>query len=696
MNIKRDILWRIYLAFFVVGIAGTAVLVQVGRIQFVEGEHWRNLADSTTLAYVPIDAERGNILSSDGRLLATSLPFFEIRFDINTDALTDEKFNANRKDLAKKMSSYFGDKSATEYENFLIKARKSGQRYLLIRKNVTYPELQAMKTWPIFEWGRYRGGFISIQHNKRVMPFRMLAHRTIGYTRDDIKPVGLEGFFDDELAGVRGKRLMQKISGGAWIPVNDENEINSENGKDILTTLDVNLQDVVETALLNAVTKHSADHGTAILMEVSTGKIKAIANVGKTKDSYWENYNYAVGEATEPGSTMKLAAALSLLEDGYISLDDSIDLEFGRKNFYDKTMKDSEKHNLRNVTIKHAFEVSSNVAFAKLIDKYYNHQPEKYIEHLKKFGLDELTGIEIKGEASPYIKDPSSNHWSGISLPWMAVGYEWRLTALQVLTFYNAIANDGYVVKPYLVDAVMKSGKVVTKFKPEVSSRQICSDKSLKQVREMLEGVILNGTGDHLYSKNYKFAGKTGTSQIVKSGRYEKVYQASFAGFFPAENPKYSCIVVINSPSNGVFYGGWVAGPVFREIADQVYALDMDMHKGMNEYEAFLAEKIPYLKPGYKPDALEVYKGLGVNCETETDGLWVSYKRKVNNMELTEKTMNENLVPNVQGMGLRDAIYLLENYGLQVHVKGKGRVRQQSISPGTTAGKGQTITIELS
>ncbi len=696
MSIKRDILWRIYLAFFLVGIAGAAVLVQAARIQMVEGEHWRSLADSTTLAYVPIDAERGNILSSDGSLLATSLPFFEVRFDINTDALTDEIFNASRKDLAKRMSAFFGDKSATEYENFLIKARQSGQRYLLIRKNVTYPELQIMKTWPIFELGRYKGGFMAIQRNKRVMPFRMLAHRTIGYTRDDIKPVGLEGYFDEELAGVRGKRLMQKISGGAWIPVNDENEISSDNGKDVLTTLDVNMQDVVESALLNAVTKHNADHGTAILMEVSTGKIKAIANVGKTKDSYWENYNYAIGEATEPGSTMKLAAALSLLEDGYISLDDSIDLELGQKDFYDKTMKDSEKHNLRNVTIKHAFEVSSNVAFAKLIDKYYSHQPEKYIEHLNKFGLNELTGVEISGEASPYIKDPSSSHWSGISLPWMAVGYEWRLTALQVLTFYNAIANDGYVVKPYLVDAIQKNGKLVKKFKPEISSRQICSDKSLKQVRAMLEGVILNGTGEHLYSKNYKFAGKTGTSQIVKSGRYEKVYQASFAGFFPAEKPKYSCIVVINSPSNGVFYGGWVAGPVFREIADQVYALDMEIHPSMNEYQKFVADKIPFIKTGFKPDALEVYETLGVKCETETDGLWVGSKRKTNNIELTENTINENLVPNVQGMGLKDAVYLLENYGLQVQVKGKGRVRQQSINPGTAGAKGQTILIELS
>jgi cell division protein FtsI (penicillin-binding protein 3) len=677
-------------------VAGFAVIVQAGRIQTVEGEYWRNLADSTTLSYVPIDAERGNILSSDGRLLATSLPFFEVRFDINTEALTDDIFNASRKELAQKMSSYFGDKSAKEYENFLIKARKNGQRYVLIRKNITYPELQTMKTWPIFELGRYKGGFIAIQHNKRVMPFRMLAHRTIGYTRDDIKPVGLEGYFDNELAGVRGKRLMQKIAGGAWIPVNDENEISSENGKDVLTTLDVNLQDVVETALLEAVTKHAAAYGTAILMEVETGKIKAIANVGKTKDSYWENFNYAVGEATEPGSTMKLAAALALLEDGHISLNDSIDLELGSRLFYDKTMRDSEKHNFRNVTIKHAFEVSSNVAFAKLIDKYYNHQPEKYIAHLKNFGLDELTGVEIKGEAAPYIKDPSSNHWSGISLPWMAVGYEWRLTPLQILTFYNAIANDGHVVKPYLVDQIQKNGKTITKFKPEISKRQICSDKSLKQVRQMLEGVIENGTGDHLYSKNYKFAGKTGTAQIVKSGRYEKVYQASFAGYFPAENPKYSCIVVINSPSNGVFYGGWVAGPVFREIADKVYAMSFDMHPDANTYHDFLAEKIPFLKPGYKPDAMAVYEALDVKCDGETDGLWVSYKRQTNNIHLTEKEMDEKLVPNVQGMGLKDALYLLENYGLTVQVKGKGRVRQQSLTPGTVAAKGQTILIELS
>lgn len=673
-----------------------AVIVQAGRIQTVEGEYWRNLADSTTLSYVPIDAERGNILSSDGRLLATSLPFYEVRFDINTDALTDDIFNAHRKELAQKMSAYFGDKSAKEYENYLIKARNSGQRYLLIRKNITYPELQTIKTWPIFELGRYKGGFIAIQHNKRVMPFRMLAHRTIGYTRDDIKPVGLEGYFDNELAGVRGKRLMQKIAGGAWIPVNDENEISSENGKDVLTTLDVNLQDVVETALLEAVTKHAATYGTAILMEVSTGKIKAIANVGKTKDSYWENFNYAVGEATEPGSTMKLAAALALLEDGYVSLTDSIDLELGSRQFYDKTMRDSERHKLRNVTVKHAFEVSSNVAFSKLIDKHYNHQPEKYIAHLKRFGLNEMTGVEIKGEAAPYIKDPSSNHWSGISLPWMAVGYEWRLTPLQILTFYNAIANDGYVVKPYLVDQIQKNGKTITKFKPEISKRQICSDKSLKQVRQMLEGVIENGTGDHLYSKNYKFAGKTGTAQIVKSGRYEKVYQASFAGYFPAENPKYSCIVVINSPSNGVFYGGWVAGPVFREIADKVYAMSFDMHPDANKYHDFLAEKIPFLKPGYKPDAMAVYGALDVKCDGETDGLWVSYKRQTNNIHLTEKQMDEKLVPNVQGMGLKDALYLLENYGLTVQVKGKGRVRQQSLTPGTTAAKGQTILIELS
>lgn len=697
MSIKKVILWRIYLAFFVFCVVGVAVVGKAFKIQTVEGEHWRSLADSTFTAYVPIDAERGNIFSEDGRLLATSLPYFEVRFDVNADALTDEKFYEEVGDLAQAMANYFGDKSAAQYKQYLIKARKAGQRYLLIRKNVTYPELQAIKEFPIFNRGRYKGGIIAIQHNKRVMPFKMLAHRTIGYVRDEVQPVGLEGMFDEELAGVRGKRLMQKIAGGTWIPVNDEDEIRSENGNDIVTTIDINLQDVVESALLKAIKQHNADHGTCIVMEVATGKIKAIANIGQTKeDTYWEDYNYAIGEGTEPGSTFKLASLLALLEDGYISTGDSIDLELGRREFYDRVMKDSEKHDLRNVSIKHAFEVSSNVAFAKLIDQYYQHQPEKFTEHLEKFGLYEKTGVEIKGEAAPYIKKAGDAHWSGVTLPWMAVGYELTLTPLQTLMLYNTVANGGYPVKPYLVSEIQKNGKTVEKFHPERSNKRICSEATLNDAMELLKGVVENGTASHLYSGNYLIAGKTGTAQIARNNRYGKEYQASFAGFFPADNPKYSCIVVINSPKNGVYYGGWVAGPVFREVADKIYAHSLDMHQDNNKYETFIAERIPYLKIGYKNDATAIYKELGVNCDGNTDGTWVTYQREGNTMKLLEKKHVDNLVPNVRGMGLKDAIYLLENAGLKVSISGKGRVREQSLSPGSKAIKGKKIEIVLS
>lgn len=697
MSIKRDILWRIYLAFFVFCVGGVAIVGKTFVIQTVEGEHWRSLADSTFTAYVPIDAERGNILSEDGSLLATSLPFFEVRFDVNADALTDKIFYEHVDELAAKMAGYFGNKTTAEYKKYLIRARKSGKRYLLIRKDVTYPELQEIKSWPIFNKGRYKGGLIAIQHNRRVMPFKMLAHRTIGYVRSDIKPVGLEGQYDEELAGVRGKRLMQKIAGGTWIPVNDEDEIRSENGYDLQTTIDVNLQDVAESSLLKAIKRHNADHGTCIVMEVKTGKIKAIANIGKTgEDTYWEDYNYAVGEATEPGSTFKLASLLALLEDNYISIEDSIDLELGRHEFYDRVMKDSEKHDLRNVTIKHAFEVSSNVAFAKLIDQHYQHEPDKFVKHLERFQLFEKTDIGIKGEASPFIKRADDKHWSGVTLPWMAVGYELTLTPLQLATFYNTIANDGYPVKPYLVSEVQKNGKMVKRITGEKSNKRICSESTLQQAKALLEGVVENGTASHLYTKDYSIAGKTGTSQILRNNRYSREYQASFAGFFPADDPQYTCVVVINAPKNGVFYGGWVAGPVFREVADKVYARSLEMHEAENKADIFVAERIPYLKVGDKNDALTIYKELEVPCETNTDAQWVTYMRQGNAMQVLPKEQMPNLVPNVKGMGLRDAIYLLENAGLKVSINGKGRVRQQSLSPGSRIAKGSKIELELS
>ena len=696
-SIKRDIIWRIYLAFFFVCLAGIAIVAQTINIQVAQGEHWRSLADSLTTGYRSIEAERGNVFSEDGSLLATSLPFFEVRVDLNSEAMKDELFKENIDSLSIAMARFFKDKTAAQYKRQLIQARRNGARYHLITRKVTYPDLQQIKSWPLFREGRYKGGLITIQHNKRVNPFRMLAHRTIGYVRDDVQPVGLEGQFDDYLSGVKGKRLMQKISGGYWVPINDDNEISPQNGNDIVTTLDVNLQDVAEHALLEAVRKHHADHGSVIVMEVKTGKIKAIANIGRMNDEmYWEKYNYAIGEGTEPGSTFKLAAMIALLEDGFVDLNDSVDLENGAKRYYDRIMRDSEEHDYGNVTVQQAFEISSNVGISKLVNRYYTHKPEAFVRHLENIGLKQPTGIEIKGESQPYIKSPDMKEWSGITLPWMAVGYEVQLAPIQILQLYNAVANDGRMMKPYLVNEIQEYGQTVKKFKPTVVKEKICSDATLQNVQLMLEGVVENGTARNLRTSNYSIAGKTGTSQIAdKKHGYRKVYQSSFAGYFPADDPLYSCIVVINAPRSGVYYGSYVAGPVFREIADKVYSSNVDIHLALNRDETFYGNEVPRAKTGYAADVKTLYDALGISYSMPDETEWVYADVEDHSIALKERKIINGLVPNVVGMGLKDAVYLLENSGLEVRAVGKGKVRKQSLRIGSRVSRGEEIIIEL-
>jgi len=699
MSIKRDILLRIYLAFFAVCLLGAAILAQAFRVQQFEGEHLVSLADSLTTDYMPIDAERGNIMSEDGRLLATSLPYFEVRADLNAQSLTKKIFNANVDSLAICLSRYKGEHGPGYYEQVLRSARASGNRYFLIARNVTYPELQQMRKWPLFRLGRYKGGMIAVQTNKRAMPYKMLAHRTIGYAREGVKPVGLEGSFDEQLAGVRGKRLMQRIAGGTWIPVNDDNEIMPEHGKDIITTLDINLQDVTESALLKALVKHDADHGCAVVMEVKTGKIRAIANLGLTNDGeYWETYNYAVGEAAEPGSTMKLAAMLAMLDDGYVDIDDSVDIEKGVTEFHKIKMYDSEKHDLRNVSVRNAFEISSNVGISKLVNKFYASRPDKYVEHLTDLMLDKKLELEIDGVGSPLVKHPSDKGWSGITLPWMSVGYEVKVTPLQMLMLYNAVANDGKMMKPYMVSEIQERGKTTQKFEEQVLVSKICSESTLKKLKLMLEGVVENGTAQHLKTKNYTFAGKTGTALIADKNKGYKgklVYQASFAGYFPADNPIYSCIVVINAPKNGVYYGGYVAAPVFREIADKVVSNCIDMHEPANTREKFYADMLPNAKGGFRHDVSKLYETIGVSCNYDQDNEWIYAQQRDNSVDLMPRSVKEGIVPDVRGMGLRDALYLLENEGLRVRFIGKGKVKSQSVRYGTPSIRGSEIFLEL-
>src|SRR5690554_3915010 len=701
-EVKKDIAWRIYLLYFVVCLFGVTIIGKAVFIQLFEGDELAEKAQSLTLVEKNIEAVRGNIYATDGSLLATSIPIYEVRFDPNTDAISAGLFNQKVDSLALMLSRLFKDRSKAAYQKELIDARNDGKRYHLIKNNVRYPELQQLKTFPIFRNGQYKGGLIIHQQNKRERPFKLLAARTIGYDRHGTS-VGLEGAYSEILAGVDGQCLMQKISGGVWKPVGDDNEINPDNGKDIHSTIDVNIQDVAESALMKQLKIHKADHGTVVLMEVKTGAVKAIANLKRTESGgYYEGYNYAIGESTEPGSTFKLAALVCALEDGYVDMDDIIDCGDGTKRYYNHVMYDSKKGGWGKITVQQVLEVSSNIGMAEIITKAYAQNPQKFIDDLDAMNLRKPLGVEIAGEGMPYIKNTNSDSWSGISLAWMSHGYEIQQTPMQILTFYNAIANDGVMVKPKFVEKITQGRKVVSYIGTEVINPKICSKATIDKVRAALEGVVENGTAINLRNADYKIAGKTGTAQIANknygySYNSKVSHQASFVGYFPADNPQYSCIVVVNAPSADVYYGNLVAGPIFKEVADKVYANSLNMHKEFESTPYYAQSAIPYSKHGKSSTAQQVFSLLDININViDRDAEWITTHTKDSVVDLKPLAITENLVPNVVGMGLRDAIYLLENNGLFVKIKGRGMVKYQSLAPGTRINKGQKIEIELS
>ncbi|MES2836424.1 MAG: penicillin-binding protein [Bacteroidota bacterium] len=673
------------------------------KIQVIEGDDWREKAKELTMAYKNIEAVRGNIFAEDGALLATSLPIYEIRMDLVTDPITDKVFNENVDSLALCLSNLFQDKSKQQYKAELKKGRQKKSRYHFIQRNVRYNELKELKTFPIFRLGKYKGGLIYIQKNKRELPFRNLAARTLGYDRESAKPVGIEGAYNSYLKGVSGKRLMQKIAGNVWMPVNDENEVEPDDGADVFTTIDVNIQDVAHTALLRQLQLHSADHGCVAVMEVATGEVKAIVNLSRVDSlNYIEKYNYVIGESTEPGSTFKLASLMAAMEDGYADLGDMVDTEDGTTKFYDYTMRDSHEGGFGRITLQESFEKSSNVAVSKIIQKHYQKNPQRFIDKLTQFGLATPLNLEIAGEGVPKIKNRKDKDWSGVTLPVMSIGYETRSTPMQMLTFYNTVANNGVMVKPMFVKELREKGKVVKSFSPTIVRQKICSQQTIDKAKKMLEGVVERGTATNLKNPNFKIAGKTGTAQIA-NGKYgykyqQKVsYQASFCGYFPADNPKYTCIVVVNAPSNKVYYGNLVAGPIFKEIADKIYSSSLDIHKDL------LAEKeegqvfSPYCKSGKKSDFEIITQQLNLkNSGAKNEDIdWVSASTKENEIVFSNRKISENQVPNVAGMGIRDAVFLLENNGLVVKTNGRGIVSKQSIPAGTKIKKGTIILLEL-
>ncbi len=699
MNHEKEIKTRVYLSYGLMCVFALAIVARVAQIQILEGEKWKGKAESQTTAFRNIEATRGNIFSTDGSLLATSEPIYEIRWDANVPALTDEYFNEHVNKLSHQLSELFKDKSAQTYKRELTQARHNKSQYYLIKRKVGHKELKALRSFEIFRLGKHKGGFIPNQQNVRTKPFKELARRTIGYDRHGAL-VGLEGAYSQELAGVGGQRLMRKIAGGNWKPLSDENEVEPEDGADLITTIDINIQDVAEHALLTQLEKHGAHHGCAILMEVQTGEIKAIANLTEQKNgSYAETYNYAIGSATEPGSTFKLASLICLLEDGHVDITDSVDIEGGIKRYYKATMKDSKTGVYNKITVAKAFEISSNVGVSKLVNQYYQKDPNQMVDRLVGMGLNEPLGLEIKGEGQPRIPSPKDKTWSGISLPWMSIGYEVLQTPLQILSLYNAVANDGVMVRPKLVRAIKKHGQIEKEFPTVVLNKQICSQKTIDKVKVLMEGVVDHGTASNLKHANYKIAGKTGTAQISKGGSYhrEKSYQASFVGYFPAEKPRYSCIVVVDSPTKSVYYGNIVAGPVFKEISDKVYSTQVKMLEEVETDPQLADQLVPFSKVSKKQDLVEAFEKLNIKADIkDPDAKWAVASADSNSVQVNEREVVENLVPRVVGMGAMDALFLLENAGLKVNMVGSGVVRQQSILPGTRATAGREIVIRLS
>lgn len=701
MEPKKDMLWRTYLIYVGVLLFAVLILYRIGHIQLVEGEEWRERSRELTTEMRDIDAVRGNIYSADERLLATSIPVYEIRMDPNADALSEELFFSKVDSLADSLAHFFGGKSAKVWERELIDARNSGERFHRIAREVNYHELQRLKGFPLFRRGRFKGGFIAMQRNVRERPFKVLASRTIGYQRQGVHPVGLEGAFSSELSGTEGKRLMRRISGGDWMPVGDENQVEPQDGNDLHTTIDLNMQDVVERALLEQLQAQNADHGCVVLMEVETGAIKAIANLSRSESGqYHERYNYAIGESTEPGSTFKLPAIMAALEDGRVRLSDSVDTEGGVYRYYDQVMRDAHAGGYGRITVRKAFEKSSNVGISKTIEKAYGKEPDRFVDRLHQMRLDRKLGLPIPGEGEPLIKEPDDPTWSGVTLPWMSIGYEVRQTPLQILTFYNAVANDGEMVKPRFVNSVRKKGKVVEKKEPIVLDASIASSSTIQKAQELLEGVVERGTATNLKKADFKVAGKTGTAQIANA-RYgysydsEVSHQASFAGYFPAEDPRFSCIVVVNAPSEDVYYGNLVAGPIFREVADKVHANSLGIQPSIAEKNGTIDsnERMLPAYHGFRSSLMSVMDSLQTPFKGDGSSEWaVSLPRK-DHHELGVRKVSDNEVPNVQGMGLKDALFLLENRGLRVTVKGNGKVVEQSVAPGTPIERVQHIRL---
>ena len=645
-----------------------------------------------------IKASRGNIFSDDGSLLAISMPLYNVHMDLSV--VDDKIFSSQINNLSISLAQLFGDRSASDYEKYLRSSRlKEKNKYVKLQSKVTHNELNAMKGFPILKLGKYKGGLIIEERLNRENPFGLLAKRTIGLLRE-ANPIGLERAYNQTLTGTDGQQLKQRVAKNFWR--NEDSDLNSmpKAGSDIVSTINIDIQDVAQKALKKSLKFHDADWGTVVLMEVESGHIKAIANLKHENGDFDEYYNHAIAEHSEPGSTFKLASVLAGLEDGFYSLSDSVDTENGTYQFYDKVMKDSRKGGYGKITIGEALVNSSNVGISKTINSSYKDKPQSFIDRIYKMGLCTPIDLELPYPNNLLIKQPGKDGWSGVTLPWMSIGYSLRISPIHMLTFYNAIANEGVMVKPLFTSQILKDGKIVTKQSKEIINPAICSKSSINEIVPYLIDVVEKGTAKNIKSSEYKIAGKTGTSLIAygKSTELEtKRYRASFVGFFPANKPKYSCIVVVHNPKENGFYGSDVAAPVFKEISDKIYASDISIHEQISNDD--YVKDFPYISQGKTEETETILNYLNLNYSS-TSSEWMTQEYSRNKLKLNTRNIyrdfENGIMPNLYGMNLMDAIYLLENAGLKVSFSGFGHITNQSIKKGKKIETDEEIKLHAS
>jgi len=700
MAVRDDIVWRSGVIYFATVVVAIAILVRIVILQVFEHGKWTALGEKYVYKRGELQANRGDILSYDGRIMASSVPYYTIYMDTRSSGMSDQTWLQGIDGLSAGLAKIIGERSAAGWKKVITDARRRGDRYFLIKRRVDYETLMRIKQLPIFREGQYKGGMLTQMESRRILPNGELGARTIGYLNIGTEGtvVGIEGAFNSQLSGRNGLVLQQRLTGGDWITVDNSQSIDTRDGNDIVTTIDIDLQDVAASALKEQLRKHRAHHGCAIVMEVETGDIRAIANLELGKDgNYHETYNYAIGESTEPGSTFKLPALMAALEEGVIDTGDIIDAGTGSVRYYNKVIRDTREEGYGKITVNDVFAKSSNVGTSIIINENYKDRPGDFVNRLYAMRLNKKLDIQLMGEGEPLIRYPGDKLWSGLSLPMMSHGYEVRMTPLQILTFYNAVANDGRMMRPRFVTMEMRNGNVVKKYDPEVIINAIASRSTVRKAKRMLEMVVEHGTATNLRNADYKIAGKTGTAQIALNNlgyrQGSRVsYQASFAGYFPAGDPLYSCIVVVNAPSNGVYYGNLVAGSVFREIADKIYATNFYREYHIADAKMTFA---PEAGNGFRDDIERVLGKTDTKVRKSGNNEWIKTHESGDTIRLEDVKIDRGLVPDVRGMSLRDAMCLLENCGYRVRYSGKGKVLRQSPLHGARYGEGQVVSIEL-